>query len=112
MEWISTNKPEGGDDARSVLGLLLGDDDPLSVGLDRLALAQPDGGGRRRPVDFSGEDELAALLHLRHLGEVALDRRLDRHEAEEGRARGLPSHVLRRYNDLELEGEKQILVDL
>ena len=102
LKWISTNKPEGGDDARPVLGLLLGDDDPLSVGLDRLALAQPDGGGRRRPVHLGREDELAALLHLRHLGEVALDRRLDRHEAEERRARGLSSHVLRRHNDLGL----------
>ena len=33
--------PERSDYARAILGLLLGDDDPFAVGLDRLALAQP-----------------------------------------------------------------------
>ena len=63
-------------------------------------ICSPDGGGRRRPVDLGGEDELAALLDLGHLGEVSLDGGLDGHEAEEGLALRLARHVLRRQDDL------------
>lgn len=69
--------PQSGDDAQSVLGLLLRDDDPLSVGLDLLSFEKPDDGRRRRSVDLGGQDELAALLDLLHLREVGGHGRFD-----------------------------------
>ena len=92
--------PERGDDAWPILGLLLGNDDPLAVGLDRDALAQPDCGGRGGAVHFGAEHELPALLDLRHLGEVGLDGRLDRDDLEDGLAGLLPGHVLGLKDDL------------
>ncbi len=67
--------PQGGDQAEAVVALLLGDDDPLAVGNDRLTLEQPDSCWRRRAVDRRGQHELGALLALLHLGEVGLHSR-------------------------------------
>ena len=44
--------PERCDDAAAVVRLLLGDDDPLAVGLNWLTVAQPDGGRGRGTVNL------------------------------------------------------------
>ena len=70
-------------EAIAILSLLTGDDDPLTISLNLLTLAEPHSSGWGRAINFGSELKDPTLLDLLHLGEFSLDCWLDLDDLED-----------------------------